>query len=157
MLGEALGQPGVGGRRPRVAPPVAWPLAGVTRVSRFAHAGHVPSSIRVSHSDTAAPPGVTTARRKREGGRSCEYSSSGRAARSAASWSGSWPEGHQVTGTSRAAGKAAFLRGLGAEPAALDVLDAAATRAVVAAARPDAVIYQATALAGRAWAATWTR
>jgi nucleoside-diphosphate-sugar epimerase len=58
-------------------------------------------------------------------------------------------QGHQVTGTSRSPGKAEFLRGLGAEPAVLDVLDAAATRAVVTTARPDAVIYQATALAGR--------
>ncbi|HEY0933536.1 MAG TPA: NAD(P)-dependent oxidoreductase [Trebonia sp.] len=56
--------------------------------------------------------------------------------------------GHQVTGTSRSAGRAGALRSLGAEPAVLDVLDAEAVRAVLAAARPDAVIYQATALAG---------
>jgi len=56
--------------------------------------------------------------------------------------------GHQVTGTSRSAAKAGQLRSLGAEPAVLDVLDAGAVRAVVAEARPDAVIYQATALAG---------
>jgi nucleoside-diphosphate-sugar epimerase len=56
--------------------------------------------------------------------------------------------GHQVTGTSRSAAKAGQLRSLGADPAVLDVLDAGAVRAVVAEARPDAVIYQATALAG---------
>jgi nucleoside-diphosphate-sugar epimerase len=58
-------------------------------------------------------------------------------------------QGHQVTGTSRSPTKAGPLRALGAEPAALDVLDAAATRAVVTAARPDAIVYQATALAGQ--------
>lgn len=56
--------------------------------------------------------------------------------------------GHQLTATSRSAAKAGQLRSLGAEPAVLDVLDANAVRAVVAAARPDAIIYQATALAG---------
>jgi nucleoside-diphosphate-sugar epimerase len=56
--------------------------------------------------------------------------------------------GHQVTGTSRSAARAGRLRSLGAEPAALDVLDAGAVRAVVAQARPDAIIYQATALSG---------
>jgi len=56
--------------------------------------------------------------------------------------------GHQVTGTSRSAAKAGQLRSLGAEPAVLDVLDAAAVRALVAATRPEAVIYQATALSG---------
>jgi nucleoside-diphosphate-sugar epimerase len=56
--------------------------------------------------------------------------------------------GHQVTGTSRSAAKAGYLKSLGAEPAVLNVLDAGAVRATVAAARPDAIIYQATALAG---------
>ena len=56
--------------------------------------------------------------------------------------------GHQVTGTSRSAAKAAYLKSLGAEPAVLDVLDAGAVRTAVAAARPDAIIYQATALTG---------
>jgi 2-alkyl-3-oxoalkanoate reductase len=56
--------------------------------------------------------------------------------------------GHQVTGTSRSAAEAGRLRSLGAEPAVLDVLDADAVRAVVTAARPDAIIYQATALSG---------
>jgi 2-alkyl-3-oxoalkanoate reductase len=56
--------------------------------------------------------------------------------------------GHEVTGTCRSPGKASRLRALGAEPVALDALDAGAVREAVAAARPDAVIYQATALAG---------
>jgi len=56
--------------------------------------------------------------------------------------------GHQVIGTCRSAGKAGRLRALGAEPVVLDVLDAGAIRAAVSAVQPDAVIYQATALAG---------
>ena len=56
--------------------------------------------------------------------------------------------GHQVTGTSRSAARAGQLRPLGAEPAVLDVLDAGAVRALVATTRPEAIIYQATALSG---------
>ena len=56
--------------------------------------------------------------------------------------------GHEVIGTSRSPGKAGRLRALGAEPIVLDALDAKAVRAAVAAADPDAIIYQATALAG---------
>jgi nucleoside-diphosphate-sugar epimerase len=56
--------------------------------------------------------------------------------------------GHEVTGTSRSPGKAAGVRALGADPVVLDVLDAQAVRSAVAAARPDAIIYQATALTG---------
>ena len=56
--------------------------------------------------------------------------------------------GHQVIGTCRSAGKAGRLRALGAEPIVLDVLDAGAIRAAVSAVQPDAVSYQATALAG---------
>lgn len=56
-------------------------------------------------------------------------------------------QGHQVTGSSRSPAKAERLRALGAEPIVLDVLDATAVRAAVAAARPEAIIYQATALA----------
>ncbi|HEY2550302.1 MAG TPA: NAD(P)-dependent oxidoreductase [Streptosporangiaceae bacterium] len=59
--------------------------------------------------------------------------------------------GHEVIGTSRSAGKAAELRALGAEAVVLDVLDAAAVRGAVAAARPDAIIHQATALANAAF------
>jgi nucleoside-diphosphate-sugar epimerase len=56
--------------------------------------------------------------------------------------------GHEVTGTTRTPGKAGRLRALGAEPLVLDALDAEAVRRAVAAARPDAIIYQSTALAG---------
>ncbi|HUN34342.1 MAG TPA: NAD(P)-dependent oxidoreductase [Trebonia sp.] len=56
--------------------------------------------------------------------------------------------GAEVTGTSRSAQKNDRIRSLGATPVVLDVLDGAATRAVLADIRPDAVIYQATALAG---------
>ena len=55
--------------------------------------------------------------------------------------------GHEVTGSCRSPGNTARLRELGAEPIALDALDAKAVRDAVAAARPDAIIYQATALA----------
>jgi len=56
--------------------------------------------------------------------------------------------GHEVTGTSRTPGKAGRLRALAAEPLMLDAPDARAVREAVAAARPDAIIYQSTALAG---------
>jgi nucleoside-diphosphate-sugar epimerase len=54
--------------------------------------------------------------------------------------------GHEVIGSSRSPGKAARLRALGAEPIVLDALDARAVREAVAAVRPDAIVYQATAL-----------
>lgn len=57
-------------------------------------------------------------------------------------------QGHEVTGTSRSAAKGDRIRAAGAVPLVLDVLDAAATRSAVAQVRPDAIIYQATALAG---------
>jgi nucleoside-diphosphate-sugar epimerase len=57
-------------------------------------------------------------------------------------------QGHEVTGSCHTPAKAGRLRELGAEPVVLDALDAAAVRAAVAAARPEAIIYQATALAG---------
>ena len=56
--------------------------------------------------------------------------------------------GHEAVGSSRSEAHAAGLRSLGAEPIVLDALDASATREAVAAARPDAIVYQATALAG---------
>ena len=65
--------------------------------------------------------------------------------------------GHQVTGTSRSAARAGHLSSLGAEPAVLDVLDAQAVRATVAAARPDAIIYQATDLTGRGFSRNMDR
>lgn len=58
-------------------------------------------------------------------------------------------QGQEVTGTCRSAAKEGRIRAAGATPLVLDVLDAAATSAVVAQVRPDAIIYQATALAGR--------
>src|SRR3984957_17450027 len=65
--------------------------------------------------------------------------------------------GHQVTGPSRSAAKAGYLKSLGAEPAVLDVLDAGAVRAVIGNARPDAIVYQATALAGQAFSRNMDR
>jgi nucleoside-diphosphate-sugar epimerase len=56
--------------------------------------------------------------------------------------------GHQVTGTSRSPAGAARLRAQGAESAVLDVLDARAVQDAVGAARPDAIVHQATALTG---------
>jgi nucleoside-diphosphate-sugar epimerase len=56
--------------------------------------------------------------------------------------------GHEVVGTSRSAQRAARLRAQGAEGIVLDVLDRHAVREAVAAARPDAIVHQATALAG---------
>jgi nucleoside-diphosphate-sugar epimerase len=54
--------------------------------------------------------------------------------------------GHQVTGTTRSRPEA--VRSLGATAVTLDVLDRDATIAAVAAARPDVVVHQATALKG---------
>ncbi len=56
--------------------------------------------------------------------------------------------GHEVIGSSRTPEKADRLRALGAEPVVLDVLDADAVRRAIAAAKPDAIVHQATALAG---------
>jgi nucleoside-diphosphate-sugar epimerase len=58
-------------------------------------------------------------------------------------------QGQEVTGTCRSAAKEGRIRSAGATPLVLDVLDAAATSSAVAQVRPDAIIYQATALAGR--------
>ena len=55
--------------------------------------------------------------------------------------------GHQVIGTFRSEAGAERLRGLGAEPLALDLLDAQAVRTAVLATKPDAIVHQATALA----------
>jgi nucleoside-diphosphate-sugar epimerase len=57
-------------------------------------------------------------------------------------------QGHHVVGTSRTPHKAARLRSMGAEPATLDALDPQAVKDTVLAARPDAIVHQATALAG---------
>jgi 2-alkyl-3-oxoalkanoate reductase len=56
---------------------------------------------------------------------------------------------HEVTATTRTADKAEQLRGLGAEPLVVDGLDAAAVTEAVARARPDAIVHQMTALAGK--------
>jgi 2-alkyl-3-oxoalkanoate reductase len=58
--------------------------------------------------------------------------------------------GHQVTATTRSAGKADRLRSLGAEAVVVDGLDAAAVGEAVARAEPDAIVHQMTALAGKA-------
>ena len=57
-------------------------------------------------------------------------------------------QGHEVIGTFRSPGGAERLRGLGAEPVALDLLDAAAVREAVLDASPEGIVHQATALAG---------
>ncbi len=56
--------------------------------------------------------------------------------------------GHEVVGTSRSTEKSKLLRSQGAEAVVLDVLDPRAVREAVVAARPDAIVHQATALAG---------
>jgi len=55
-------------------------------------------------------------------------------------------EGHEVTATTTTTSKAGGLAARGGEPLVMDVLDAAATEAALAAARPEVVVYQATAL-----------
>jgi 2-alkyl-3-oxoalkanoate reductase len=55
--------------------------------------------------------------------------------------------GHEVVGTSRSAGNAERVRALGAEPIALDLLDARAVRRTVLESGAEAIVHQATALA----------
>jgi nucleoside-diphosphate-sugar epimerase len=55
--------------------------------------------------------------------------------------------GHEVIGTFRSPENAERVRALGAEPVALDVLDARAVRKAVLEAEPEAIVHQATALA----------
>jgi nucleoside-diphosphate-sugar epimerase len=57
--------------------------------------------------------------------------------------------GHEVIGSSRSPESASELRVLGAAPIALDLLDPKAVRDAMEAASPDAVVHEATALAGR--------
>jgi nucleoside-diphosphate-sugar epimerase len=57
--------------------------------------------------------------------------------------------GHEVVGTSRSTASGDRLRALGATPVVLDVLDPGETRDVVASAKPDAIVHEATALAGK--------
>ncbi len=56
--------------------------------------------------------------------------------------------GHAVVGTSRTPLRAVAVRRLGAEPALLDVLDPEAVRRLVFETLPDAIVHQATSLAG---------
>jgi len=56
--------------------------------------------------------------------------------------------GHQVTGTTRSAGKADLLRSAGADAAVVDGLDAVAVGEAVAKAEPEVVIHQMTSLSG---------
>jgi nucleoside-diphosphate-sugar epimerase len=55
--------------------------------------------------------------------------------------------GHEVVGTHTSPASADRLRALGAEPIALDLLDARAVRMAVLRSEPDAIVHQATALA----------
>ncbi|HEY8864783.1 MAG TPA: NAD(P)-dependent oxidoreductase [Candidatus Dormibacteraeota bacterium] len=57
--------------------------------------------------------------------------------------------GHQVSATSRSAGKAAMLQSLGASPVVVDALDAPALRKAVIDFRPDVVMNQLTDLPQR--------
>lgn len=54
--------------------------------------------------------------------------------------------GHQVVATTRTPAKAERLRALGATPVVVDALDAAALKRAVAAAGPEAIVHQLTAL-----------
>jgi nucleoside-diphosphate-sugar epimerase len=56
--------------------------------------------------------------------------------------------GHEVIGSARSPDKAERLRRLGAESVVLNALDPRAVREAVAAAQPDAIVHQATALTG---------
>jgi nucleoside-diphosphate-sugar epimerase len=56
--------------------------------------------------------------------------------------------GHDVTGTTRSRERAEWLRDAGAEPVVVEVTDAVALRAAVAAARPEVVVHQLTDLVG---------
>jgi nucleoside-diphosphate-sugar epimerase len=56
--------------------------------------------------------------------------------------------GHEVIGTHRSPGHAERVRAMSADPVALDLLDAGAVRRAVLDAKPDAIVHQATALAG---------
>jgi 2-alkyl-3-oxoalkanoate reductase len=55
--------------------------------------------------------------------------------------------GHEVIGTFRSAGNGERVRALGAQPIALDLLDAPAVRTAILEIKPDAIVHEATALA----------
>jgi len=54
--------------------------------------------------------------------------------------------GHDVYATTRSAGRVGDLRRLAAEPVVLDILDREAVEAAIAAAQPEVIVHQATAL-----------
>jgi nucleoside-diphosphate-sugar epimerase len=56
--------------------------------------------------------------------------------------------GHEVVGMTRSASKQELLRGLGATPVVADALDPDAVAQAVAAAEPEAIVHQLTALSG---------
>ncbi|GAA5129712.1 NAD-dependent epimerase/dehydratase family protein [Pseudonocardia adelaidensis] len=58
--------------------------------------------------------------------------------------------GHEVTATTRSAGRTGELRALGARPVVVDGLDGAAVGQAVAEAQPDVIVHQMTALAAAA-------
>lgn len=55
--------------------------------------------------------------------------------------------GHTVVGSSRTEERSDHIRSLGAQPVLIDALSPASVRSGIAAARPDAIVYEATALA----------
>ncbi|MER5209481.1 NAD(P)-dependent oxidoreductase [Streptomyces sp. NPDC002838] len=57
--------------------------------------------------------------------------------------------GHQVTATTRSAAKTGLLEQLGAEAVVMDGLDAMSVGEAVAAARPDAIVHEMTAISGK--------
>src|SRR5215213_3737959 len=57
--------------------------------------------------------------------------------------------GHQVTATTTSTGKLGLLEQLGADAVVMDGLDAVSVGEAVAKARPDAIVHQMTAIAGK--------
>ena len=56
--------------------------------------------------------------------------------------------GHEVVGATRSQGKQELVRSLGARPVVMDALDAAAVAEAVAAAEPEVIVHELTALSG---------
>lgn len=57
--------------------------------------------------------------------------------------------GHQVTATTSTASKGGLIEQMGANPVALDGLDAPAVGEAVARVRPDVIVHEMTAIGGR--------
>jgi nucleoside-diphosphate-sugar epimerase len=57
--------------------------------------------------------------------------------------------GHRVTATTTSAAKVGLLEALGAQPVVMDGLDAVSVGEAVAAARPDVIVHQMTAITGK--------